>query len=56
MYVKSRRQAACLSAYFSLFWKPSFIHDTQFSIDMRPVPDGGGPFFRSFKSSKIQRL
>lgn len=56
MHIKSRRLAACLSAYFSLFRKPSFIHDTQFSIDLRPVPDGSSPSFRSFKSSQIQRF
>jgi hypothetical protein len=46
---KSRRLAACLSACFFLFRKPSFIHDTQFSIDLRPVPNGSSPFFVASK-------
>ena len=55
-HVKRRRQAACLFACFFLFRKPSFIHDTQFSIDLCPVLDGSSPFFRSFKSRLLTEL
>ena len=41
---------------YSLLRKAAFVHNTQFTIHLCPVSNRAGPFFRSFKSSKIQRL
>ena len=36
-----------------LFWKSSFVHDTQLPIDLAPVPDGSCPFLSSLESGQI---
>ena len=38
---------------YPLFWKVSFVHNTQFTIRLCPVPDRTGSFLRSLKHSKI---
>ena len=45
--------SACFNQTVLLFWKPSLIHNTQFAIDLTPVPNGGSPSFRGFKCSQI---
>ena len=52
-HVKNRRLAACLRLCFYLFWKSSFVHDTQLPIDLAPVPDGSCPFLSSLESGQI---
>ena len=52
-HIKSRRLAACLKIHFYLFWKSSFVHDAQLSIDLAPVPDGSCPFLSSLESGQI---
>ena len=37
-----------------LFWKPAFIHDTQFPVDLAPVADWHGPFLGGLKRSQVQ--
>ena len=45
--------AACLKIHFYLFWKSSFVHDAQLSIDLAPVSDGSCPFLSSLESGQI---
>ena len=52
-HVKNRRLAACLRLCFYLFWKSSFVHDTQLPVDLAPVPDGSCPFLSSLESGQI---
>ena len=52
-HVKNRRLAACLRLCFYLFWKSSFVHDAQLSIDLAPVSDGSCPFLSSLESGQI---
>ena len=46
--------SACFNQTVLLFRKPSLIHNTQFAVDLAPVPDGGSPSFSGFKCSQIQ--
>lgn len=36
-----------------LFRQTIWIHDTEFAIDLSPVPDSHGPFLRSLEGGQI---
>lgn len=38
---------------YCLFRQSPFVHDTEFTIDLTPVPDRSSPFFRSLISRQI---
>ena len=49
-YIKSGRGLRpFLHRSFLLFWKPIFVHNAQFPVNLPPVPDRAGPAFRCFK-------
>ncbi len=46
--------SACFNQTVFLFWKPSLIHNTQFTVDLAPVPDGGSPPFCCLKVARYR--
>lgn len=44
------------SSVYSLFWKTTFVHNTQFAIYLRPVSNRTGPFFVASKVARYSAL
>ena len=54
-YVKNRRDfPPVFLESDGLFRQPSLVHNAQFPINLPPVTDWHGPFFRGLKSGQIQ--